>query len=101
MAPLPLLRVALLVSFSVFLTVVLGFGLPALLNVVARACGFPETSVTECIVLLYLVFVVYVATPRIPRGLVEVRNELTDCAEELCEVVLFRKCPAYSFDVAY
>uniref|UniRef100_UPI003AB0CB5C D-beta-hydroxybutyrate dehydrogenase, mitochondrial n=1 Tax=Centroberyx gerrardi TaxID=166262 RepID=UPI003AB0CB5C len=82
MAPLSLFRVALLVSFSVFLTVVLGFGLPALLNVVARLCGFPETSVTECIVVLYLVFVVYVATPRIPRGLVEVKGKavfITGC----------------------
>lgn len=68
-------RVVLLVSFSVFLTVVLGFGLPALLNAVMRMFGLPETSVTECIVLLYLVFVLYVATPRIPRGLVEVSSQ--------------------------
>ncbi|XP_053198594.1 D-beta-hydroxybutyrate dehydrogenase, mitochondrial [Scomber japonicus] len=75
MAPLPMFRVVLLVSFSVFLTVVLGFGLPALLNAVMRMFGLPETSVTECIVLLYLVFVLYVATPRIPRGLVEVKGK--------------------------
>ncbi|KAM4606390.1 D-beta-hydroxybutyrate dehydrogenase, mitochondrial [Polymixia lowei] len=82
MASLPQVRVVLLVSFSALLTVVLGFGLPALLNVVARRCGFPETSVTECIVMLYLVFVVYVATPRIPRGLVEVKGKavfITGC----------------------
>lgn len=75
MAPLPVFRVALLVSFSVFLTVVLGLGLPALLNAAMRMLGLPETSVTECIVMLYLLFVLYVATPRIPRGLVEVKQK--------------------------
>ncbi|XDV46898.1 hypothetical protein PO909_016702 [Leuciscus waleckii] len=68
MAALRMLRVALLVFFSVFLTVVLGFGLPSVLNLCARACGFPETSVTECIVLVYSLFVLYVAMPRLPRG---------------------------------
>lgn len=72
MAPLPAFRAILLVSFSVFLTVVLGLGLPALLNAAMRVLGLPETSVTECIVLLYVLFVLYVATPRIPRGSVEV-----------------------------
>ncbi|KAM3860283.1 D-beta-hydroxybutyrate dehydrogenase, mitochondrial [Diretmus argenteus] len=82
MAPVSPLRVGLLVSFSVVLTAMLGFGLPAVLNVVARFCGFPETSVTECIVMLYSVFVVYVATPRIPRGTVEVKGKsvfITGC----------------------
>uniref|UniRef100_A0A3P8THP1 3-hydroxybutyrate dehydrogenase, type 1 n=1 Tax=Amphiprion percula TaxID=161767 RepID=A0A3P8THP1_AMPPE len=82
MAPLSVFRVALLVSFSVFLTVVLGFGLPALLNAAMRMFGLPETSVTECIVVLYAVFVLYVATPRIPRGLVEVKGKavfITGC----------------------
>lgn len=77
MASLPAVRVVLLVAFSVFLTVVLGFGLPALLNALMRVVGLPETSVTECIVALYGVFVLYVATPRIPRGLVEVRSQPT------------------------
>lgn len=72
MAPMSVLRVVLLVTFSVLLTVVLGFGLPALLNGAMRMFGLPETSVTECIVLLYVLFVLYVAMPRIPRGLVEV-----------------------------
>ncbi|KAM6908268.1 D-beta-hydroxybutyrate dehydrogenase, mitochondrial isoform 1-T2 [Lycodopsis pacificus] len=75
MAPLSVFRVALLVSFSVFLTVVLGFGLPYLLNAAMRMLGLPETSVTECIVVLYLIFVLYVATPRIPRGSVEVKGK--------------------------
>ncbi|XP_008301269.1 D-beta-hydroxybutyrate dehydrogenase, mitochondrial [Stegastes partitus] len=82
MAPLSVFRVALLVSFSVFLTVVLGFGLPALLNAVMRMLGLPETSVTECIVVLYVGFVLYVATPRIPRGAVEVKGKavfITGC----------------------
>lgn len=72
MAPQSVLRVGLLLSFSVFLTVILGFGLPALLSAATRLL-FPGASVTECIVMLYVVFVLYVAMPRIPRGLVEVR----------------------------
>ncbi|KAK6293307.1 hypothetical protein J4Q44_G00368080 [Coregonus suidteri] len=82
MASLPFVRVALLVSFSVLLTVLLGFGLPALLNAVAKCCGFPETSVTECIVGVYFIFVLYVATPRIPRGSIEVKGKsvfITGC----------------------
>ncbi|CAG5896010.1 unnamed protein product [Menidia menidia] len=75
-------RGVLLVSFSVLLTVLLGFGLPALLNAFMAVLGLPETSVTECIVLLYGAFVLYVATPRIPRGLVEVKGKavlITGC----------------------
>ncbi|XP_072235185.1 D-beta-hydroxybutyrate dehydrogenase, mitochondrial isoform X1 [Leuresthes tenuis] len=82
MAPQSVLRVTLLVSFSVVLTVVLGFGLPALLNSAMRMLGLPETSVTECIVVLYVLFVLYVAAPRIPRGLVEVKGKavlITGC----------------------
>lgn len=73
MAPPSALRAVLLVSFSVLLTVVLGLGLPALLNAAMRLLGLPETSATECIVMLYSLFVLYVAMPRIPRGLVEVK----------------------------
>ncbi|XP_029955278.1 D-beta-hydroxybutyrate dehydrogenase, mitochondrial [Salarias fasciatus] len=82
MAPQSVLRVGLLVSFSVLLTVLLGFGLPALLNAAMRLLGLPETSVTECVVLLYALFVLYVATPRIPRGLLEARGKavlITGC----------------------
>ncbi|XP_045924418.1 D-beta-hydroxybutyrate dehydrogenase, mitochondrial [Micropterus dolomieu] len=82
MASLSVFRVALLVSFSVFLTVALGFGLPALLNAAMRMLGLPETSVSECIIAVYLLFVLYVATPRIPRGLVEVKGKavfITGC----------------------
>lgn len=82
MASLPVVRAALLIFFSIVLTVVLGFGLPAILNIVAKSLGFPETSVAECIVLIYLVFVVYVATPRIPRGSIEVKGKavfITGC----------------------
>ncbi|XP_068604097.1 D-beta-hydroxybutyrate dehydrogenase, mitochondrial [Brachionichthys hirsutus] len=73
---------ALLVSCSVLLTAALGLGLPALLNAVTRLAGLPETSVTECIVMLFLMFVLYVATPRIPRGSVEVKGKavlITGC----------------------
>ncbi|XP_061615009.1 D-beta-hydroxybutyrate dehydrogenase, mitochondrial isoform X2 [Phyllopteryx taeniolatus] len=71
MAPLPTLRVWLLFSLSAFVTVSLGFGLPALLNAATGILGVREASVTECVVVCYLLFVLYIATPRIPRGLVE------------------------------
>ncbi|KAI2649279.1 D-beta-hydroxybutyrate dehydrogenase, mitochondrial [Labeo rohita] len=82
MAALPMLRVAVLVAFSVFLTLILGFGLPSVLNLFARCCGFPEASVTECIVLMYALFVLYVAMPRLPRGTVKVEKKavlITGC----------------------
>lgn len=91
MASLPVIRAALLVSFSVLVTVVLGFGLPALLNAVMAMLGLPQTSAAECIVVLYLLFVLYIATPRIPRGLVEVMMIA------MCTVILNRElnCPLY------
>ncbi|XP_041923069.1 D-beta-hydroxybutyrate dehydrogenase, mitochondrial isoform X2 [Alosa sapidissima] len=82
MAPLPYVRVALLVGFSVFLTIVLGFGLPTALSFLARCCGYPDASVTECVVAVYLVFVVYVAMPRLPRGTVKIEGKavfITGC----------------------
>ncbi|XP_065150809.2 D-beta-hydroxybutyrate dehydrogenase, mitochondrial [Paramisgurnus dabryanus] len=82
MAALAVMRGALLVGFSVFLTLVLGFGLPSVLNLFARCCGFPEASVTECIVLVYALFVLYVAIPRLPRGTVKVDGKavlITGC----------------------
>uniref|UniRef100_A0A2I4AQ50 D-beta-hydroxybutyrate dehydrogenase, mitochondrial n=1 Tax=Austrofundulus limnaeus TaxID=52670 RepID=A0A2I4AQ50_AUSLI len=82
MASQSVFQVVVLVSFSVFLTIVLGFGLPALLNALMRMVGLPETSVTECIVVIYAGFVLYVATPRIPRGLVKVKGKavfITGC----------------------
>uniref|UniRef100_A0A8B9JW55 3-hydroxybutyrate dehydrogenase, type 1 n=1 Tax=Astyanax mexicanus TaxID=7994 RepID=A0A8B9JW55_ASTMX len=72
MASLPFVRVALLVAFSVFLTLILGFGLPSALNLLAWLCGLPEASATECVVLLYSLFVLYIALPRLPRGSVRV-----------------------------
>ncbi|KAL6488355.1 hypothetical protein MHYP_G00020960 [Metynnis hypsauchen] len=75
MASLPLVRAALLVAFSVFLTLILGFGLPSALNLVARLCGLPEASATECVVLLYALFVLYIALPRLPRGSVKVEGK--------------------------
>ncbi|XP_017262168.1 D-beta-hydroxybutyrate dehydrogenase, mitochondrial [Kryptolebias marmoratus] len=82
MASQSMFQAALLVFLSGFLTVVLGFGLPALLNGLMRVLGLPETSATECIVGIYAVFVLYVATPRLPRGLVEVKGKavlITGC----------------------
>ncbi|XP_012679627.2 D-beta-hydroxybutyrate dehydrogenase, mitochondrial [Clupea harengus] len=82
MAPLPYVRVALLVGFSVLLTLVLGFGLPAALNFLARCCGFSDASVTECVVVVYLLFILYVAVPRLPRGTVKIESKavfITGC----------------------
>ncbi|CAN9506324.1 unnamed protein product [Ophioblennius macclurei] len=82
MAPQSVLRLTLLISFSVLLTLLLGFGLPALLNAAMRLAGLPESSVTECIVLLYALFVLCAAMPRIPRGLLEVKGKavfITGC----------------------
>ncbi|KAJ8274407.1 hypothetical protein COCON_G00090320 [Conger conger] len=67
----PLRRVALFILFSLCLTLTLGFGLPVLLNYFAMLCGLPEASVAECIVGVYLFFVVYIAMPPIPRGSVK------------------------------
>nr|XP_023680173.1 D-beta-hydroxybutyrate dehydrogenase, mitochondrial [Paramormyrops kingsleyae] len=75
-------RGAALVAFSVFLTLILGFGLPAVLNFAAVRCGFPEASVAECIVAVYLVFVLYVAMPSVPRGSVKIAGKavlITGC----------------------
>ncbi|KAL4635874.1 D-beta-hydroxybutyrate dehydrogenase, mitochondrial-like [Arapaima gigas] len=75
-------RSLVLVAFSVSLTLVLGFGLPAILNCVARYSGFPEASVAECIVVVYLFFVLYVAMPPIPRGSVKTEGKavlITGC----------------------
>lgn len=82
-------RGAALVAFSVFLTLILGFGLPAVLNFAAVRCGFPEASVAECIVAVYLVFVLYVAMPSVPRGSVKVR----------CTCPRLRLIPSFIFDI--
>ncbi|KAJ8270349.1 hypothetical protein GJAV_G00113390 [Gymnothorax javanicus] len=82
MPALPLRRVALLILFSVSLTVTLGFGLPALLNCFAMLCGLPEASVAECIVGVYLFFVLYITLPPIPRGSVKAAGKavfITGC----------------------
>ncbi|XP_066540153.1 D-beta-hydroxybutyrate dehydrogenase, mitochondrial [Hoplias malabaricus] len=72
MASQPLVRAALLVAFSVFLTLLLGFGLPFSLGVLARLCSVPEASCTEVVVMLYALFVLYMVLPRLPRGSVSV-----------------------------
>lgn len=82
MCALPLRRAAVLILFSVSLTVTLGFGLPALLNYFAMLCGLPEANVAECIVGVYLFFVLYVAMPPIPRGSVKAEGKavfITGC----------------------
>ncbi|XP_076827185.1 D-beta-hydroxybutyrate dehydrogenase, mitochondrial [Brachyhypopomus gauderio] len=82
MASLPIVRAAVLVAFSVFLTLILAFGLPFALNFVTRALGLPEANVTECVVAVYALFVLYIAMPRLPRGSVKVEGKavfITGC----------------------
>ncbi|XP_030072551.1 LOW QUALITY PROTEIN: D-beta-hydroxybutyrate dehydrogenase, mitochondrial-like [Microcaecilia unicolor] len=84
MAPrtLSLGKMALLVLFSLVLTLALGMGLPEGLSFFARLFGFTESSVTYGIVLLYLVYVLYVAVPALPRGTVPVEGKhvlITGC----------------------
>ncbi|KAK3551670.1 hypothetical protein QTP70_021313 [Hemibagrus guttatus] len=73
MASQTLVRGALLVLFSVFLTLLLAFALPAALTWLAQCAGFSEEAgATHCLALLYALFVLCVAMPRIPRGSVSV-----------------------------
>lgn len=73
MASQPLVRAALLVAFSVFLTLLLALALPAALTWLAQCAGFTEEAgATHCLALLYGLFVLCVAMPRIPRGSVSV-----------------------------
>ncbi|KAK1168530.1 D-beta-hydroxybutyrate dehydrogenase, mitochondrial isoform X1 [Acipenser oxyrinchus oxyrinchus] len=76
-------KMALMVLFSLSLTLVLGVLLPDSLNLVARLCGFTETTVTHSIVLVYFLFVlICVAMPNLPRGSVKVEGKavfITGC----------------------
>ncbi|XP_018422822.1 PREDICTED: D-beta-hydroxybutyrate dehydrogenase, mitochondrial-like [Nanorana parkeri] len=58
----------LMVLISIGLTVALGFGLPEILKLIFRLLGFPIDNASHAIVLVYFVFVMFVAMPSIPRG---------------------------------
>ncbi|KAM8952437.1 D-beta-hydroxybutyrate dehydrogenase, mitochondrial-like [Pelodytes ibericus] len=76
------LRVVLLVSLSLGLTLVLGFGLPEALKLLFSLLGFPYDNAAHCIVLLYFVFVLCVALSSLPRGTIPVHGKevlITGC----------------------
>ncbi|GAA6078621.1 D-beta-hydroxybutyrate dehydrogenase, mitochondrial [Tachysurus ichikawai] len=76
MASQTLLRAALLVVLSVILTLLLAFALPAALTWLAHCAGFSEDAgATHCLALVYALFVLCVAMPRIPRGSVSVEGK--------------------------
>eukprot|EP00079_Xenopus_tropicalis_P011720 XP_002937888.1 PREDICTED: D-beta-hydroxybutyrate dehydrogenase, mitochondrial-like isoform X1 [Xenopus tropicalis] len=75
-------RAVLLVLLSLGLTLALGFALPEALKLIFRILGFPSDSVTHGIVLLYVVFVLWLAMPAIPRGSLPVEGKevlITGC----------------------
>ncbi|KAG8445107.1 hypothetical protein GDO86_010032 [Hymenochirus boettgeri] len=75
-------RAALLVLLSLGLTLALGFGLPEVLKRIFKCFGFPNDSVAHGIVLLYVMFVLWVAMPSVPRGSLPVQDKavlITGC----------------------
>ncbi|XP_072264292.1 D-beta-hydroxybutyrate dehydrogenase, mitochondrial-like [Pyxicephalus adspersus] len=72
----------LLVLLSFGLTLALGFALPEILKLLFRVLGFPNDNASHAIVLLYFVFVLFVAMPSIPRGTLPVEGKavlITGC----------------------
>ncbi|XP_007895635.1 D-beta-hydroxybutyrate dehydrogenase, mitochondrial [Callorhinchus milii] len=75
-------QMVLLVLFSMGLTLSLGFWLPELLSWAVKLLGFTDETVTHSIVLMYLLFVLCVAMPSLPRGSVKVEHKavfITGC----------------------
>ncbi|XP_067851219.1 D-beta-hydroxybutyrate dehydrogenase, mitochondrial [Heptranchias perlo] len=73
---------ALMVLFSFLLTISLGLWLPEILSSFVKLFGFTDDTVTLSIVLVYLVFVLCLATPVLPRGSVKVKDKailITGC----------------------
>ncbi|XP_041067214.1 D-beta-hydroxybutyrate dehydrogenase, mitochondrial [Carcharodon carcharias] len=68
MSKLPYVQKALMVLFSFLLTLGLGLWLPEILSAFVKLFGFKEDMVTHSIVLMYLLFVLYLAMPSLPRG---------------------------------
>ncbi|XP_075058344.1 D-beta-hydroxybutyrate dehydrogenase, mitochondrial-like [Mixophyes fleayi] len=78
---LPTARV-LLVLLSVGLTLALGFLLPEALKLLFRFLGFPCDNASHAIVLLYFLFVLFVAMPCLPRGTLPMQGKavlITGC----------------------
>ncbi|XP_067898577.1 D-beta-hydroxybutyrate dehydrogenase, mitochondrial-like isoform X2 [Heterodontus francisci] len=75
-------QMALMVLFSFLLTLGLGLWLPEILSAFVKLFGLKEDLVTHSIVLMYLIFVVYLAMPALPRGSVKVNDKailITGC----------------------
>ncbi|XP_078058090.1 D-beta-hydroxybutyrate dehydrogenase, mitochondrial-like [Mustelus asterias] len=82
MSKLSYVQMALMVLFSFLLTLGLGLWLPEILSAFVKLFGFQEDTVTHSIVLMYLVFVLYLAMPSLPRGSVKVKDKailITGC----------------------
>uniref|UniRef100_UPI00398E9B06 D-beta-hydroxybutyrate dehydrogenase, mitochondrial-like n=1 Tax=Pristiophorus japonicus TaxID=55135 RepID=UPI00398E9B06 len=75
-------QMALMVLFSFLLTLSLGLWLPEILSAFVKLFGFTEDMVTHSIVLIYLMFVLCLAVPALPRGSVKVKDKailITGC----------------------
>ncbi|XP_063772474.1 D-beta-hydroxybutyrate dehydrogenase, mitochondrial-like [Pseudophryne corroboree] len=78
---LPVSRAAVLL-LSLALTLALGFLLPEALKLLFRCLGFPYDNASYAIVLLYFVFVLFMAIPRLPRGTLPIQGKavlITGC----------------------
>ncbi|XP_077146484.1 D-beta-hydroxybutyrate dehydrogenase, mitochondrial-like isoform X1 [Ranitomeya variabilis] len=76
------LRTALLVLLSLGLTLALGLLLPEALKLLFSVLGFPCDNASHAIVLVYFVFMLFVAMPAFPRGTVPIQGKavlITGC----------------------
>ncbi|GCC28013.1 D-beta-hydroxybutyrate dehydrogenase, mitochondrial-like isoform X1 [Chiloscyllium punctatum] len=75
-------QMAFMVLFSFLLTLGLGLWLPEVLSAFVQLFGLKEDMVTHSIVVMYLVFVLYLAMPSLPRGSVKIKDKavlITGC----------------------
>ncbi|XP_069583295.1 D-beta-hydroxybutyrate dehydrogenase, mitochondrial-like isoform X2 [Ranitomeya imitator] len=80
--PASSLRTALLVLLSLGLTLALGLLLPEALKLLFSVLGFPCDNASHAIVLVYFVFMLFVAMPALPRGTVPIQGKavlITGC----------------------
>ncbi|KAG9468891.1 D-beta-hydroxybutyrate dehydrogenase, mitochondrial-like [Eleutherodactylus coqui] len=82
--PLPAssMRAALLVLLSLGLTLVLGLLLPEAFKLLFTSLGLPCDNVSHAIVLVYFVFMLFMAMPSLPRGTVPTQGKavlITGC----------------------
>ncbi|XP_040284257.1 D-beta-hydroxybutyrate dehydrogenase, mitochondrial-like [Bufo bufo] len=70
------LRTALLVLLSLGLTLVLGLLLPEAIKLLFTCLGFPCDNASHAIVLVYFMFILFVAMPSLPRGTVPTEGKV-------------------------